>query len=153
MMVTDWKAQGKKNRRKGGDFEREVKADLRAKDWIVDKFSSNIEVYTQEDEVTSGEIITGKMAYNPFRKMVCAGTGFPDFICFDVTPTKHKHKILFVECKLNGTLSKQEKLKMEWLESEGFECEVASKDENGEIVYNKPKRIQRRKKVLFCVLL
>ena len=145
-MATDWNTQGKANRKKGGQFEREVREELVKDGWVVDKFSGQIEVFIQDEEICGGGFIKAKGGYNPYRKMVCAGTGFPDFICFKKSPTSENHEIKFVECKTNGRLSKQEKLKMEWLESEGFECWVASEDENEAINYEKPKRAKKIKK-------
>ena len=45
---TDYKLQGKKNRKSGADFERRVRADLNSKGWIVDKWTNNVELPKKE---------------------------------------------------------------------------------------------------------
>ena len=87
----DYKKQGKKNRLAGAAFERKVRADLISKGWFVDKFTNNI---------YEGEIKSAKTNRWMMRSM-----GFPDFIAWSCG------KVIGVECKCNGRLSKDEKEK------------------------------------------
>ncbi len=96
--------KGRKSRAQGARFELKVREDLESKGMVVDKWSNNIDLEKKE-------IIIAKRKYNPFKKMMMAiGTGFPDFIAI-----KHVHdglyRIIGVEVKTNGTLSKEEKEK------------------------------------------
>ena len=146
-MAEDWKKkQGKKNRAKGGEFEREVRADLVADGYIVDKFNNNIDLWIEGEVVMGGEFIQSKPYFLRGRGMMM-GAGFPDFIAFKKSLKGEGHEIILVECKLNGKLEKLEKQKMGWLESEGFECWVASKDEFGDVLYEKRKLTSAEKKV------
>ena len=147
MMARDWGKQGKQNRRKGGEWERKVREDLREGGWIVDKWSSNIDLFIQGDEVIGGEFITAKPKFNAFRKAMSIGTGFPDFLCFKQSKEREGYELMFVECKTNGTLSKEEKEKMAWLEGEGYCCWVAGKDKDGDVCYEKPKKTKARLKL------
>jgi hypothetical protein len=106
------KQRGRLSRAAGARFELKVRKDLEDKGRIVDKWTNNVEFEKGSD----GEIIssTGKIIisrkYNPFKKMLIVGTGFPDFISI-----KHVHSGLYsvigVEVKVNGILSKEEKEK------------------------------------------
>ena len=149
-MTTDWQKQGKTNKRKGGEFEREVRTWLREDGWIVDKFSSNIELSFdfKDDSVIGGEFVTAKAKFNAFRRVMGIGTGFPDFLCFRPKAEGEDYELMFVECKLNGRLSREEKEKMAWMESEGHCCWVAGRDENGNIELNKPKKAKEKKKAV-----
>ena len=138
-MAHDYKKQGKTNRRKGGDWEREVKADLESEGWIVEKFGNKVDLFTQGDEVIGGEFIKAKPYMIRGRGMML-GAGFPDFLCFKPSPQGQPHEIMFIECKINGTLSKEEKQRMAWLESEGYCCWVAGKDEFDCVELSKPKK-------------
>ena len=137
--MVDWEKQNKRNRRRGGDWEREVRAELKSRGWIIDKFSSNVELMVQGDEVIGGEFIPAKPHFMGKMGMML-GAGFPDFLCFKVSPQGQPNEIMLVECKLNGSLSKVEKEKMAWLESKGFDCWVAGKDENDSVEFCRPKK-------------
>ena len=137
-MTTDFEKQGKKNRREGGDFERKVRAWLE-EDWVVDKFSSNV-------DLEEGVFVKAKQKFNPFSKALGIGTGFPDFVCLKPSPEGKPHELMFVECKLNGKLSREEKEKMAWMEGEGYCCWVAGQDEDGDVELNKPKKTREAKK-------
>jgi len=101
--MVDYKKQGKRNRAMGADFERRTRADLESKGWIVSKFMNNIDL--EQDKCIPSK---------PSRFQL-HGTGFPDFICYKIeTITGPKYKIIFVECKVNGQLSKIEKEKSQW---------------------------------------
>jgi hypothetical protein len=104
--------QGKKNRVSGADFERRVRANLEEYGWIVFKNNNNV-----VDDNGDKRYKQGKAKYNPFNKsLMMNGQGFPDFLCL-----KHEvgngqfRKVMAVECKSNGRLSKEEKEKCEWL--------------------------------------
>ncbi len=86
--MVDKKSQGKKNRRKGGEFELLVRKDLESKGWIVSKWMNNIELtgvdfrFEKDKPELLGKLIPAKRKYNPFNKALSVGTGFPDFIAF-----------------------------------------------------------------------
>jgi len=98
--------RGKKSKAKGGLFELRVRRDLEEKGWIVDKWSNNVDL----DE---GKIIPAKKKFNPFSKVMAIGTGFPDFIALQPMG-KGKHRLIGVEVKINGKLSREEKKKFLW---------------------------------------
>ena len=115
--------KGKKSKAKGNKFEMIVRRDLESKGWIVDKWSNNIE---------DGKIIPAKRKFNPFSKVMAIGTGFPDFIAFQLIDSGN-YKVIGIEVKVNGVLSKEEKEKCKYyLERNIFsEMHVASKIGNG----------------------
>jgi hypothetical protein len=93
--------------------------------WIVDKWSNNIDLQTDE-------IVKAKS--NRFLSRSC---GFPDFVMFKKYVVNYD--LQFVECKVNGTLSKEEKLKMNALIDKGFDCYVAYL-ENRDVMIRKVKK-------------
>ena len=95
--------KGKKSKSAGVQFEARVRKDLEDKGWVVDKWSNNIDLIEEK-------LIPAKRKFNPFSKVMTIGTGFPDFICFQLIEDK-KHKIIGVEVKINGNLSREEKQK------------------------------------------
>lgn len=102
---TDFKKQGRINRRKGSEFERNVRRDLESQGWIVIKNPNN---------VREGKFAFAKPKFNPFTKsLMMNSSGFPDFVCFQ--NLDDLSKIIVVECKSNGYLSKEEKEKCVWL--------------------------------------
>jgi hypothetical protein len=99
--MTDFVKQGKRNRANGAEFERRVRKDLEDKGWIVSKWANNVK---------DGKCVPAKPG--KFRMMQ---TGFPDFITYKrVSWTDENPKIVFVEVKTNGYLSKEEKAKAKW---------------------------------------
>jgi len=98
--------RGKKSKSSGSQFEMRVRRDLEEKGWLVDKWSNNIDFETNK-------IIPAKRKFNPFSKVMTIGTGFPDFIAFQLIG-ENKYKIIGVEVKINGILSKEEKEKCKW---------------------------------------
>lgn len=132
--MIDYKAQGKANRAKGARFERAVREDLENKGWYVCKWQNNIDLDNSCFHAAKQKFIRGRG--------MGLGSGFPDFIAF--MPSSHEgfHTLMFVEAKYNGRLSKEEKLKMEWLRGEGFECKVASKSGTS-VEYKRPSRVFR----------
>ena len=97
--------QGKKNRAAGVRFELKVRNDLEAKGWIMDKWTNNIDLEKQQ-------LVKAKRKYNPFKKIMIIGTGFPDFIAFKIKGKNYE--VIGVEVKGNGWLDKQEKEKCEF---------------------------------------
>jgi len=130
----DYVKQGKKNRAKGSEFERKVRKDLESLGWIVAKWSNNVE---------NGKLIPAKHKFNPFKKIMSTGTGFPDFmifkrwICNECTKPCG-YTVLGVEVKSNGYLDKEEKKKLDWLlDNEVFsDIFIAKKGMKGEIIYS-----------------
>ena len=104
--MVDKVKQGKKNRASGADFERRTRKDLESKDWIVDKWSNNVEFnkvnpwvdnsikvvenVTKEESdkilkqefIESGKLTPAKHKFRGIGIPMSIGTGFPDFICF-----------------------------------------------------------------------
>ncbi len=116
--------RGSKSRADGGLFEAKVRKDLEGKGWVVDKWSNNVDL----DE---GKIVPCKRKFNPFNKVMTIGTGFPDFICF--SRRGDLFKVIGVEVKMNGNLSRVEKEKCVWYLDKGIFSEilVASKKKIG----------------------
>ncbi len=98
--------KGRISKARGARFELMVRKDLEDKGRIVDKWSNNV-------DLEEGKIVSAKRKYNPFKKMLVIGTGFPDFISI-----KYIHdgaySVIGVEVKINGILSKEEKEKCRW---------------------------------------
>jgi len=119
--------KGRTSRARGGAFELKVRKDLEEKKWIVSKWSENVDL---EKDV----LIVAKRKFNPFSKALTLGTGFPDFIAFQ--KMSDYYKVVGVECKVNGLLSKVEKEKCVWLLKKNIfnEIWVAKKNER-EIEY------------------
>jgi len=96
--------KGKLSRGQGARFELKVRGDLESQGRIIDKWNNNV-------NLEEGKLTKAKRKYNPFKKMLVVGTGFPDFISI-----KHVHDELYsvigVEVKMNGILSKNRKRKM-----------------------------------------
>ena len=108
----DFSAQGKRNRAAGARFELKVRDTLKKANWLVDKWTNNIDLEKQE-------VVIAKRKYNPFKKVLVIGTGFPDFIAFK--KTKKGYDVIGIEVKRNGFLSYEEKLKCKfYLEKEIF---------------------------------
>jgi hypothetical protein len=96
---------GSKSRAGGGQFEARVRKDLEEKGWIVDKWSNNA-------DLDSGKVVPRKRKFNPFNKVMTIGTGFPDFVCFE--KRGDLYKVVGIEVKMNGNLSRIEKEKCVW---------------------------------------
>jgi len=123
-------SKGRKSRASGAQFELRVRKDLEEKDWIVDKWSNNVDLV--EEKVVAAK---KHWKYNPFRKAMmpkAQGTGFPDFIAFQLLED-NKYKIIGVEVKLNGLLSKEEKEKCVLLLNKKIFSEIwiAQKEKQG----------------------
>jgi len=103
---TNYSKQGRLNRASGARFELKVRGELEAQKWIIDKWTNNV-------DLEENKLIKAKRKYNPFKKMLIVGTGFPDFIAFKKTHNKD-YDVIGVEVKMNGILSKTEKEKCKW---------------------------------------
>ena len=108
--------RGSKARATGGQFELRVRKDLEEKEWIVDKWSNNV-------DLEENKIIPAKRKFNPFSKVMTIGTGFPDFIAFQ-NLGERRFKVIGVEVKVNGNLSKVEKEKCKWYLEKGIFSEI-----------------------------
>jgi len=98
--------KGRISRARGARFELKVRQDLENKERIVDKWTNNVDL--EEDKV-----IPAKRKYNPYKKVLVIGTGFPDFISIKHA-SKGVYSVIGVEVKINGILSKIEKEKCAW---------------------------------------
>ncbi len=158
--------KGKKSKTKGASFELKVRKDLEAKGRIVDKWTNNVGMWDKEGnivvkkiinkreryvvqktkeeiyfkEIIFNKIVSSKKIFNPFKKIMIPGAGFPDFISI-----KHVHDELYsvigVEVKINGVLSKIEKEKCVWylrnkIFSQIWIAKAVKKSRKLEIEYN-----------------
>jgi hypothetical protein len=124
--------KGKNAKARGARFELSVRKDLEEKGWIVDKWTNNIDL--DEEPV---KISPAKRKYNPFRRAMTIGTGFPDFVTIK-NVSGEIYSVEGVEVKMNGMLSKVEKEKCAWyLQNRIFsEIWIAKKGgKRGEIEY------------------
>jgi hypothetical protein len=117
--------KGRTSRAGGARFELKVREDLKSKKWIVDKWSNNVDL-----EV--GEVVIAKRKFNPFSRVMTIGTGFPDFIAFQLLDNR-RYNVIGVEVKMNGLLSKTEKEKCAFLLREKVfnEVWIAKKKKEG----------------------
>jgi hypothetical protein len=124
--------RGKRSRAAGRRFEAKVREDLEHMGWIVDKWTNTID-YDKEGKI--GKVVPAKRKYNPFKRAMAIGTGFPDFICFRIINNKNEEtingtpipeiylkkdkknlfEVIGVEIKSNGYLDKIEKGMCFWL--------------------------------------
>ena len=70
--------KGSKSRVSGSQFERRVRKDLEDKNWVVDKWSNNLDF--EENKIVPAKRVFKR--FNPKMSVMTIGTGFPDFICF-----------------------------------------------------------------------
>lgn len=106
----DFSKQGKKNKQAGLRFEAKVREDLTNLGWIIDKWTNTVD---QDKNGKIGGVVAAKRKYNPFKKLMVLGTGFPDFICFK--RLANGYDIIGVEVKANGYLDQIEKGMCLWL--------------------------------------
>lgn len=131
MVDKDRQNKGKRARRLGAAFEVKARKFFEAEGWIVDKWSNNIDLQTDEICKAKARFINGRP--------LGMGSGFPDFVMFrKINVSTHKgwirnskgeirnfYDLRFVECKTNNILSKEEKLKMNAMLDKGFDCYIA----------------------------
>ena len=102
---------GKRNKINGAIFERNVRKDLEAKGWIVDRWTNNLELPIITDEI----IVEGMCSFAKTNRFNMRTTGFPDFIAMKpIGANPELYFIKFIECKTNGKLDKIEKEKARW---------------------------------------
>lgn len=118
--------QGKLNRASGRRFEAKVRKNLEDLGWIIDKWTNTVD-YEREGKI--GKVVPAKRKYNPFRKVMVIGTGFPDFVCFrkikeegifdvfgeQINSSETRFEVIGLEVKSNGYLGKIEKDMCLWL--------------------------------------
>ncbi len=97
--------RGSKSRSSGTQFEARVRKDLEEKKFIVDKWTNNV-------DLDIGKVVPAKRKFNPYNKVMMIGAGFPDFIA--IQSRGELFKVIGVEVKQNGKLSKIEKEKCKW---------------------------------------
>jgi hypothetical protein len=102
--------RGAKSRAGGGAFELRARKDLEAKGWIVDKWSNNLDLETDLIHPAKRRFAR----FNANMGVMTIGTGFPDFIAFQLMDGDANYRIIGVEVKMNGKLSKIEKDKCRW---------------------------------------
>lgn len=98
--------QGKSSRAAGLRFEAKVRKYWEDKKWSIDKWSNNV-------NLEEGKLTIAKRKYNPFKKVMAIGTGFPDFIGIQFI-REGIYNVMGIEVKMNGILSKEEKEKCKW---------------------------------------
>jgi len=140
---------GKNSRAKGKAFELKVRHDLEKLGWIVCKWSNNVEfsvgLTTKVNEfgqlipdgISITRLVPAKHTFNPFRKAMSAGNGFPDFICLKHWDTKDNSEwhVKLVESKITGKLDKIEKDKIEWIKTNlKIPVIIASKSEKRGVI-------------------
>ena len=103
----DYKKQGKRNRASGARFELKVRKTFEELGYILDKWSNNVDFEVDK-------VVPAKRKYNPFRKALSIGTGFPDFIAINYDDIDETYDVVGVEVKKNGYLDKSERAKMKW---------------------------------------
>jgi hypothetical protein len=121
--------KGKLSRSQGARFELKVREEMESRGWILTKWMNNIDLEKEK-------IISAKRKYNPFKKAMVIGTGFPDFLAF--RRYGKKCEVIGVEVKSNGILSREEKEKCKWLIEKNIFLEIliAKKGEKrGKIEY------------------
>ena len=126
---------GKKSRASGARFELKVRKDLESKEWVVDKWSNNVELNfewqyngalaTEPKEGYNGKLIPAKHKFRGPGIPMAMGTGFPDFICYrqnyltiqDKGGIREiiRYEVIGVESKSNGYLTEEEKEKCIWM--------------------------------------
>lgn len=110
----NYSSRGKKNRAAGQRFEAKVRAKLEEMGWIVDKWTNTV-------DYEKWKIVPAKRKYNPFKKVMVLGTGFPDFVCIKHKENKEEFlgndnwDVIGVEVKSNGYLDQIEKGMCHWL--------------------------------------
>lgn len=120
-MEIDYKKQGKKNKAAGARFEKKIREHFIGEGWMVDKWSNNI-------DLESEEVVATRNHYMPGRGCTL-GHGFPDFVMFKHScPHKGYFDLMFIECKKNGFLRPEEKEKCRILQELGCKVFIAYED-------------------------
>lgn len=103
----DYSKQGKKNRAAGVRFEAKVRQELEAMGWVVSKWMNTV-------DYENWKLVPAKRKYNPFKKAMVIGTGFPDLIAFKRNESGF-YEVIGIEVKRRGYLDKVEKGMCHWL--------------------------------------
>jgi len=125
--------QGKANRRLGADTERRTRKDLEKDGWIVSRWQNNVEFNIEHQgnavQIIPDEVVVGKCIAAKQGRFRMTSTGFPDFFaykkiaCWNCRAHKFgecSYEIVFIECKTNGKMSKEEKEKAKWYLDNGY---------------------------------
>jgi len=146
MKTEDRRKLGKKTRAQGKAFEKLVREDLIKTGWIVTRWDNNIELVCSINEegkerIEKGKLVQSKAKFNPFTKQVMnMSSGFPDFLAITYGESNASinnflsgiNARILVESKINNSLDKLEKQKMEWIERElNIPCYVAYPEKIG----------------------
>lgn len=99
--------RGKRARAAGARFELKVRNKLESGGWIMDKWTNNV-------DLSEGKLVKAKRKYNPYKKVLGIGTGFPDFIAFRLSKGKN-YEIIGIEVKGGGWLDRSEREKCKFL--------------------------------------
>ncbi len=102
--------RGSSSRSAGGNFELKVRKDLEERGWVVDKWSNNVNLV--EEKIAPCRRVFKRFGFG--KGVMTIGTGFPDFVALQFLESK-KYNVIGVEVKMNGMLSREEKLKCSWL--------------------------------------
>ncbi|MEM3074806.1 MAG: hypothetical protein QW727_02595 [Candidatus Pacearchaeota archaeon] len=98
--------KGKLSKAAGARFEIKVRNYWENNGWILDKWTNNV-------DLEKNSLMPAKRKFNPFKRIMSIGTGFPDFIA--IKPRKSRfHEVIGIEVKMKGLLSKEEKEKCRW---------------------------------------
>jgi len=101
--------RGKKSRAAGARFELKVRNELERQGWIMDKWTNNV-------DLEESKLVKAKRKYNPYKRVLGIGTGFPDFVAFRLAKSKGKnYEVIGVEVRGGGWLDKGEKEKCKFL--------------------------------------
>lgn len=122
--------RGKRSRAAGARFELKVRKYMEDGGWVLDKWTNNV-------DLDAGLLVKAKRKYNPFKKMLIIGTGFPDFIA--LKPLEKNHEVIGIEVKSNGWLDKSEKAKCKWLLEKGIFSKILigkKGKKRGELVFD-----------------
>ena len=111
----------KKAKADGAKFEKKTREHYEDMGWVVTKWRNNIDLQT-------GKIVKANNFYIPGRGNVM-GSGFPDFVMFRAK-TMWVYELMFVESKLNGFLTKEEKEKLKVLQDLGHTTFIAYEDKS-----------------------
>lgn len=142
----------KKAKVDGKTFERKVREDLENKEWIVDRWTNNVEISTDNK---IGKLVPCKPKWNNFtHNLMMNSGGIPDFIVYKLSdgvslpkiegrllPEKmfQEYEIIGVECKVDGYSTQEYKEKYKWLLKNNIFSKIliAKKGEKrGEIIYD-----------------
>jgi len=120
-MPTDYKQQGKNNRRRGAAHEHKTRHYLEEQGYIVARWNNQIDLTTSPPTM-----IQAKSTH--FNR---GTTGFPDFIAIKPHPTHPLlYTIILIECKVNNKLTPTEKLSLNHIQEQlNIPCFISYKIE------------------------